>query len=116
MAQKVRFFFSIQSLLFVKQYTAPKLTLKAGLSHLNYTVLPSKKISRIISKRSKHLTYLRSLNASYTLFIKNMQKRQVRLTGFTLFLFLLEKDDMYCLFDYAAFFWGKPLNILFRME
>lgn len=102
--------------MFIKQYTAPRLALKSCLSHLTHSTLPGKKITRIISKNAKHLTYFRALNYSYSFFLKNICKRQVRFTGFTLFLFLLEKDEMYFLFDYAIFFWSKPLNILFRME
>ena len=113
---KCCFFFSRKSLFFIKKYTAPKLTLKSCLQHLNFSTLPSKKLSRIVAKNNTHLSYFKQLNFSYITFLQTLKNKQTKVTTFSLFLFLVEKESMYYLFDYAVFFWSRPLNILFHME
>lgn len=106
----------MNTLFFIKKYTSPRISLKESLNHLQFNILPNKKLSRIISKNNTHLSRLREVNLSYMLFLQNLKEKEKKTSTFILFLFLLEKDIMYNLLDYALFFWSKPLNILFRLE
>jgi len=109
-----RYFFSLKSIFFLKEQMEPKLTCKQQYLFLTKNLLIEKRINNTLSIKKNYKSNYKALKRSYYFFLQNLVLKPMSV--FSLFFFLLQKDLMYNNLSYSLYFWGKPLNILFRMD